>query len=86
MRYGELKQRLIDEKIPQYSYCFDTEYPNEAYCLMKKSGIWQVYYSEKGNKTALKEFLAEEEACDFFYNQLMRVLWSIVFKYEGRNK
>lgn len=74
MKYRELKQRLIDENIPQYAYSFDTEYSNEAFCLIKKNGKWQVYYSERGHKIGLKEFFIEEEACDYFYNELIRML------------
>lgn len=74
MKYRELKQRLIDENISQYYYSFDKEYPNEAFCIIKKDAIWQVYYSEKGNKTGLKEFFSEEEACDYFYDELINVL------------
>jgi hypothetical protein len=70
----ELIQRLLDENIPRYVYCFDKEYPNEAYCLIKKNGKWQVYYSERGNKTGLKEFVNEQEACNYFYDDLIRVL------------
>jgi hypothetical protein len=74
MKYRELKQRLIDENIPQYSYSVDTEYPNEAFCLIQKNGKWQVYYSERGHKTGLKEFFIEDEACDYFYDELIRAL------------
>lgn len=74
MKYKELKKKLIDENVGQYFYSFDEEYPNEAFCLIKQNEKWQVYYSEKGNKTGLKEFISEEEACDYFYDELIRFL------------
>ena len=45
--------------------------PNEKLCIAKNDK-WEVYYSERGKKTMLREFATEEEACDFFFNKLSR--------------
>jgi hypothetical protein len=55
-------------------YALDGGLPNEAYCLAKVDGKWEVYYSERGNKTGLKIFQKEEEACQYFYDSLIEVL------------
>ena len=74
MNKRELEQRLIDENIRKDSYCLNGGYPNESYCLSKYHGKWEVYYSERGRKSGLKIFITEEEACDYFYNELIGTL------------
>ncbi len=71
MKIKELEQRLIIEGIPKNSYCIYGGFPWEAYCLNEYYGTWEVYYSEKGNKTGLKLFKNEDEACEYFYNKLI---------------
>jgi len=73
----ELEERLIKEGIPKDSYCLNGGYPNDSYCLFKNNGKWEVYYSERGKKSGLKLFMSEEEACEYFYNELIQVLKSM---------
>ena len=40
--------------------------PNEAYCMEEIGGKWYTYYSERGQRTSLKEFETEQEACSYF--------------------
>lgn len=44
--------------------------PNEAYCIAKENGGWEVYYSERGNKTDIKVFQNEEASYQYFYDSL----------------
>ncbi len=76
MNKNQLQERLIQEHIPQRDYSFTDEFPNEAFCLRydKKGRVWEVYYGEYGIKTGLKCFNVEEEACDYFYNWLIKTL------------
>lgn len=76
MKKNELKQKLIKENIPIYSYWLDEGTPclGEVYCLEENNGVWEVYYSERGNKGSLKVFINEDEACDFFYEWLTDAL------------
>ncbi|MBE6033498.1 hypothetical protein [Aminipila sp.] len=45
--------------------------PNEKLCIVKED-VWQVYYSERGNKSGLKEFQTESEACEYFLKKMKR--------------
>ena len=47
--------------------------PNEKLCLAKEEK-WQVYYSERGNKSGLKVFETETEACEFFLKKCKDML------------
>jgi hypothetical protein len=70
MTKSELKQQLIKENIRTDSYCLDGGLPNESFCLNNNGKAWEVYYSERGQKTGLKTFHSEDEACNYFYNSL----------------
>lgn len=74
MTKNELKQRLINESIRNDAYSLEGGLPNEAYCLNQNGNIWEVYYSERGQKTRLTIFQTENEACDYFYNSLINML------------
>lgn len=68
----ELKNLLFKEDVKPDSYSLEGDTPNEAYCLNRHGNIWEVYYSERGNKTGLKEFNSEDAACKHLY-ELLRV-------------
>ena len=70
----ELKNLLEEKKIPQDSYSLNGGLPNEAYCIGKNKGVWEVYYSERGHKSEYKKFVSESEACGYFYKALAEVL------------
>ena len=76
MTIKELKQRLINEKIPREAYSFNKEFPDESYCIRRKYCLWEVYYSERGLKSGLMIFSREEEACIYFYDLLINALKS----------
>lgn len=71
MKKGELIQVLKMSDVRSDSYSFEGGFPNEAYCFNYVDGVWEVYYSERGNKTGLKQFEKEEEACEYFYTEIM---------------
>lgn len=73
MTRQELEEKLIAEDINPVDYSLYGGLPNEAFCLNKTNGKWEVYYSERGNKTGLKVFSNENEACMYFYNELMQL-------------
>jgi hypothetical protein len=70
----ELQQKLIRSGVPDDMYRLNGGLPNEAYCLDKYNNFWEVYYSEKGIKSGLRQFKSEEEACDYFYDQIIKAL------------
>lgn len=67
MKRVELKSTLDQDGIMADAYSLHGGLPNEAYCLAEVEGVWEVYYSERGNKTGMKKFGKEEEACEHFY-------------------
>jgi hypothetical protein len=67
MKKRELEESLIRNGIPKDMYCLDGGFPNEAYCLSKGNQFWEVYYSEKGIKSGLKQFDSEDTACNYIY-------------------
>ncbi len=74
MTKNELRERLVRESIPPDTYNLEGGLPNEAYCLNQDKNIWEVYYSERGQKSMLKQFEFENEACDYFYKLLIQML------------
>lgn len=73
----QLGERLQQENINEYYYSLDGDLPNEAFCLHENNNHWEVYYSEKGNKSQLKSFESEEDACNYFYNWVMKIFKKI---------
>ena len=45
--------------------------PNEALCITNDEK-WEVYYSERGRKSGLREFQNEEDACEYFLEKVKR--------------
>ncbi|ANX10950.1 hypothetical protein ABE41_002845 [Fictibacillus arsenicus] len=72
MNKTKLQELLIDTKVPKDSYCLNGGLPNEAYCLNKEDDLWEVYYSERGEKSQLKKFVSEEEACDYLFSKIIK--------------
>lgn len=77
MKKHELEKKLKERNINPYFYCLDGGLPNEAYTLGKNGDLWEVYYSERGNKSKLKTFLTEDEACDYLYEWIIRTVESM---------
>ncbi|MGK7947789.1 MAG: hypothetical protein AB4368_03010 [Xenococcaceae cyanobacterium] len=74
MNKNELKRKLEQKNVRGDSYSLEGGFPNEAYCLNNNGALWEVYYSERGQKTELETFNEESEACDYFYNLLIEDL------------
>lgn len=72
MNKTELKQRLRQEKIRADAYNLNGGLPNEAYCLNENGNKWEIYYSERGNKSGLKIFDNENDACQHFYQLIKK--------------
>ncbi|GGI12927.1 hypothetical protein [Gottfriedia solisilvae] len=74
MNIAQLKSKLIAENVDPSAYSLIGGLPNEAYCIGINNGIWEVYYSERGNKSSLNTFNGEQDACLYFYNWLKRMI------------
>ena len=72
MDIKELKGFLENKCVPPDSYTIGGGLPNEQYCIYEDvlNKKWEVYYSERGNKSGLKIFEGESEACNYFVDIL----------------
>ncbi len=70
MKKQELRDLLAKEMVSRSIYSLDGGLPNEKLCLDFKDNKWVVYYSERGLKTGLVEFITEDDACDYIYNKI----------------
>jgi hypothetical protein len=71
MNLKGLKQELERLNIPPSEYSLIGGLPNESYCIDVNDGVWEVYYSERGNKTGLKIFEDENSACEYFLDTIL---------------
>ena len=71
MTVEELKKRLDEIGVPDDLYSLLIGgFPNEAYCLIKNEDGWEVYYSERGQKSDVQQFENESEACEYLLEEL----------------
>ena len=71
MTVEELKKKLDKLNIQQDLYSLMIGgFPNEAYCLIKNENGWEVYYSERGQKSDIQQFASESEACEYLLEEL----------------
>ncbi len=72
MTIKELESTLVQMGISDELYSIMTGgFPNEKLCIVNEDK-WQVYYSERGNKSGLKIFETEAEACEYFLRKIKR--------------
>lgn len=72
MTIMELQQILTDQKVRPDSYSLNGGIPNEVYCLRQTQDSWEVHYSARGDKSRLKIFENELDACDYLFDLLVR--------------
>ena len=73
MTVFELEKKLNQINVPRDYYSILLGgLPSETLCIVNNNDMWQVYYSERGQKTGLKTFETESEACEYFYNKLRK--------------
>ncbi len=71
MNIIKLEKALQERGVPASYYSLKGGLPNETHCISKRSKYWEVYYSERGQKSGLKTFKSESEACKYFYDWLV---------------
>lgn len=74
MNKQRLEIILLMNKVPKDLYSLNGGLPNEAYCIEKEDGRWQVYYSERGIKTCIGYFENEEKACDCLLKEIKKII------------
>ena len=71
MTVEELKKQLDAIGVPDDLYSLLIGgFPNEALCLIKNEDGWEVYYSERGQKSDVQQFENESEACEYLFEGL----------------
>ena len=73
MNKSDLARYLHEKGVPIDSYSLEGGNPSEAMVLDRsRSGLWYVYYSERGSRVSERVFALEEDACDYFLELLRR--------------
>ncbi len=72
MNINKLKEKLEGYEELKNKMFFGRESDNK-YCIMQENGKWIVFYYERGERTAIKEFDDEESACEYYYIRLSKV-------------
>jgi hypothetical protein len=68
-----LRYRLEQERIIHRAYSlFGLLDDDNRFILDKEQDKWVVYYFERGERIDQKTFEAEEEACQYFLNWILR--------------
>ena len=71
MNKSELANYLQQKGVPEDGYSLEGGNPSEAMVLdHSRSGLWYVYYSERGNRVSERVFDREEDACQYFLEAL----------------
>lgn len=76
MKLQELKILPNREQISKSYYSLDAMLPNEKLCLIFSNDVWNIYYSERGQKNSIAEFNSEDDACEYFYQILKKIIVS----------
>jgi len=70
MKVTELKKRLLAEGCSPYNFSIGPG-GSDVYCLAQQSGIWRVFYTERGKDDApIFESSSEDEACEFYFDYI----------------
>jgi hypothetical protein len=63
---------MTTERVDPASFSLDsTRQPDECLCLVPAHGGWEVFYSERGQRTGTRLFDTEDEACEFLADRLL---------------
>jgi len=66
MTVEQLSELLAKFGVPRTVYSLSGGLPDESCCLERTATGWQTYYSERGERTSLKTFSTEANACAYF--------------------
>ena len=78
MKIPELRKKLAEEGIRPHAVSIDgVDCSGEQYRMDRSGRGWCVFYSERGQIVQPREFLTEDEACDFLLEWLRgdRAVW-----------
>jgi hypothetical protein len=66
MTKTQLKEYLEECGFNPQTYSLEPGLHADQYVLEEHSGVWSVYYGERGVRLGEKTFNNEQEACDYF--------------------
>lgn len=66
----QLRETLRAEGINPHAYDLHGSHAGEQYVMDNRPGAWVVFYSERGSESALREFVNENEACEYLLKLL----------------
>lgn len=67
MNLQELERRLVEEGCSKSNYSIGFR-DSDVFCLMKKNGVWHIFYTERGqDQEPIFESTSEEKACEYFF-------------------
>lgn len=72
MNLSELACLLEQLELHPNAYSIGIGIPeaDETYCLVQENGVWRIYYAERGQRSDMREYVSEEEACNAFLELL----------------
>lgn len=68
MKIRDLKNAVSKMNIPRGAISFQGDFPPDAHCITRVGHKWEVYYSERGQKTDRVFFDSEHEACEYLFS------------------
>ena len=72
MKTTELRKVLSESGVQSRAYSIEGHgADDEQYRLERTGKWWQAYYYERGHMNDVREFLSEDEACNYFLNLLL---------------
>jgi TRAP-type uncharacterized transport system substrate-binding protein len=72
MNRAELRRALNQAEIRSDVYSLDDGYVENTLCLGANNSTWEVYFCERGERSGLRSFATEAEACEHMLNVLMQ--------------
>jgi hypothetical protein len=74
MNIDELRKRFAKEGISDNNYAIGNKSRIDRWNMEKRNNAWVVYYqSERGEKFGQKEFIHEEDACEYLYEEIVKL-------------
>ena len=72
MNKEQLAKLLKSEGVAGDAYSLEGGMRHDTICFseISRGKVWEVYYTERGEKMFTKQFFSENEACEYFVHML----------------